>query len=292
MPSKAAKVPAGKRLRARLEQPEILVMMGTHDVLSARMIEAAGFEALCMGGFPIAGSQLGKPDVGLLTFPEALTWVRNICSVTDLPVLADADTGYGNVTNTMRTVEAYEQAGAAAIILEDQVWPKRCGHMEGKDVVPMKEMVTKLRGAARAREHMLICGRTDACDVHGFDDALARSLAYAEAGADIIFFEAVQTEEQMKILNEKIPAFTLVNLVDHGKTPILPAQRLQELGYDVITIPVALSFFYAKQALKFLKQVRADGGAQNLQNEMLTFDEYNALVGLPQIRALEKELGA
>ncbi len=288
--SQKKREPAGVRLRERLKQPEILTMMGTHDVLSARMIEAAGFEAICMGGFPIAGSMLGRPDCGLLTFLEACQWVRNICNVTDLPVLADADTGYGNVTNVMRTVEAYEEAGAAAIILEDQVWPKRCGHMEGKDVIPANEMVTKLRGAVHARSDMLICARTDSCAIHGFEHALERSLAYAEAGADILFFEAVENEAQMKELNEKIPIFTLVNLVDHGKTPILPATRLQELGYDLITIPVALSFFYAKTALAFLKQVRAEGGAQNLQDGMLSFTEYNELVGLPQIRSLEKEL--
>lgn len=282
--------PASIRLRERLQQPEILTMPGTHDVLSARLIEATGFEAMCMGGFPIAGSLLGKPDVGLLTFNESLQWIRNICNVTELPVLADADTGYGNVTNVMRTVEAFEEAGAAAIILEDQVWPKRCGHMDGKDVIPKEEMIVKLRGAVRARDKMLICARTDACAVHGYEEALDRSVAFADVGADIIFFEAVRTEEQMRDLNEKIPAFTQVNLVDHGKTPILPATRLQELGYDLITIPVAVTFHYAKTALAFLKQIRQDGGAQQLQDQMLSFAEYNELVGLPGIRALEKEL--
>lgn len=286
------KTTPGERLRKRMEQPEIIVMMGAHDVLSARMIEKAGFEGICMGGFSASGCLLGQPDVGLLQFHEALAQLRNLCNVTDLLVFADADTGYGNVTNVRRTVEAYEEAGAATILLEDQVWPKRCGHMAGKAVVPRKEMEAKIRGAAKTRETMLITARTDACAVNGFQDALDRSLAYVEAGADAIFFEAVENEEQMYIINEKIPGFTVVNLIDHGKTPLLPAKRLEELGYDMITIAVGLTFFYAKQGLEFCRRVLADGGTHNLHGEMTTFDEYNELVGLPEIRALEKELEA
>lgn len=281
-----------KRLRELIMREEILLLPLAHDALTAKLIERAGFEAFGMGGFATSSTLLGRPDVGLLTFSEMVGYARNLVAATTIPMLADADTGYGNVTNVMRTVSEYERAGVAGLLLEDQVSPKRCGHMAGKEVIPRGEMVGKIRAALRAREdpELLIVGRTDARAPLGLKEAIERGRAYAEAGADMIFVEALETPEEMAEANAAIPAPTLANMVERGRSPLLPARELQALGFAAVAYPITLTLFIAKGALELLCRLREEASNTGLLPELMPFDGYNELVGLGEIRRVEEEL--
>jgi 2-methylisocitrate lyase-like PEP mutase family enzyme len=280
----------GLYLRKRLEQDEFLVAVGTHDPLTALLIEQAGFDLVVVGGYSASASLLGKPDIDLLGFDAMLARVRAVASVTQLPVYADGETGFGNVTNVMRTAEEYEKAGAACIQLEDQIMPKRCGHMSGKQVVPRDEWLAKLKAALHVRREMLIVARTDAGEAVSFEEALTRGKAAADLGADIIFIEALRSEDEMERVNREISAPTVVNMIEGGKTPLFPHIRLKELGFNMVIHPCIVTYFLARQVKEFLSKFKRAGDSAALINDLLPFDEFNEMVGLSDIRALENEI--
>jgi len=273
---------------------EILVMPGIYDGVSAVIAEKLGFKALCLGGYAASASLLGKPDISLLTLTEMTNHLRNITEVTDIPVLADGDTGYGSILNVIRTVREFEKAGAGGLFIEDQVFPKRCGHMEGKQVIPAEDMVSKLKAALDTRidEDMIIMARTDAYAVYGLDEAIRRANLYHEAGADMIFIEAPTTSDEMKRLNQAVSAPSLANMVEGGKTPLRTAKELEEMGYSVAVFPVSAIYAAAKSVWNLLKLLSETGTTQGYEESMFCFDEFNELVNLRQYRKTESGYAA
>lgn len=280
---------ARKTLRQALSKKEILVAPGAHDALTARAIEKAGFQAVYMTGYGQAASALGKPDIGLLSMTEMLDRARKMVSSVDIPVIADADTGFGNAITVMRTVEEYEAAGVAAIQLEDQVAPKRCGHMVGRKVISMEEMVGKIEAAkvARIDEDLVIIARTDARTIHGIDEAIKRAKAYEAAGADVIFVESVESEEEMKRVNEEINVITLANMVEGGRTPLLKNKELEDLGYDLVIWATASTYVVSKAMNDLMENLKNEGTTENYMDKMITFKDFNTLVGLEDYAELE-----
>lgn len=279
----------GKVLRGLLEAKEILIAPGAHDVLTAKIIEKAGFQAVYMTGYGQAASHLGTADVGLMTMSEMLARANNFASAVEVPVIADGDTGFGNAINVMRTVRQYEMAGVAAIQLEDQVAPKKCGHMTGRQVIPMEEMVGKIRAAVEARQNpdFVIIARTDARTIHGIDEAIHRAKAYEEAGADIIFVESPESVEEMKRITSGFNVPVLANMVEGGRTPLLPARELEKLGYDLVIFPTASTYMVAQAMKNLMEELMKTGSTENLISEMISFPEFNELIGLAEIRELE-----
>jgi 2-methylisocitrate lyase-like PEP mutase family enzyme len=216
----------GKALREMLEKPEIVVAPGCYDVLSARLVEQAGFTAAFMTGFGASGSILGQPDYGLMTMNEMLNVCANMTSVLNIPLIGDVDTGYGNPLNVYRTIREFERAGVAAVHIEDQVFPKRCGHMEKKAVIPVEEHVEKIKACMDAREDMLIIARSDARATHGINEAIDRVLAYHEAGADIVYIDAPASVDELRQIGQRARGFKFVNQVERGKTPLLTTGEL------------------------------------------------------------------
>lgn len=280
------------QLKRLLEAPEILVMPGAYDCLSAKIIEAAGFQAVQCSGYGFSASLLGQPDVGLLTFQEVLTQTKNMVNAVSIPVMADGDTGYGNVVNVVRTVREFEGAGAAGVNLEDQIWPKRCGHMAGKEVIPLEEMVKKIEAAVWARRDadFIINARTDARAVYGPEEAIRRAEAYWEAGADLIFLEAPQSIDELKLYADRLAGRGIrisANMLDGGRTPLVTFEDLQAMGYSRCSVPVLSVYAAARGMFDALVQLRADGTNRNLQHRLMPFSEFNRLIGLPEIRDLE-----
>ena len=277
-------------LRERLRDKRILVAPGVYDALGALLAEQAGFEALYLSGASIAYTRLGRPDVGLVSVSEVADTLANICDRVSRPVIVDADTGFGNALNVLRTVRRFESAGAAAIQLEDQAAPKRCGHLEGKTLVPSGEMVGKLKAALDARAGALVIARTDAVAVEGFEPALERAERYLEAGADILFIEALRSEEQMKAAAARFAerAPLLANMVEGGRTPVLPAAALEKLGYRIAIFPGGLARRVAFAAREYFAALKRDGTTAAVQGQMLDFDGINQLIGTPEMLALGK----
>ncbi len=281
------------RLRELMSQPEPILAPGAYDALSARLIEQAGFPAVYMTGFGTAASLLGRPDIGLLSLSQMVDHARRIAQAVSVPVIADADTGYGNALNVMQTVREYERAGAAGLHLEDQVWPKRCGHMEGKRVIDGEEMAEKLRAAVEARssKDFVIIARTDARAVEGLDAALRRGRRYREAGADMLFVEAPQSEDEVAAIAHAFPDTPLFfNWLEGGKTPPIALARLKELGFRVIIFPLAALFTATKAVRDLLSLIRRDGTPEHAGKGMVGFEDFLKVVGLPEIRELEKRL--
>jgi 2,3-dimethylmalate lyase len=273
-------------LRELLAGPEPVPAPGAYDALSARLVERAGFPAVYMTGFGASASLLGRPDIGLLSFAEMAGHARRLVQAVGVPVIADADDGYGNPLNVMRTVREYEAAGVAALHIEDQVAPKRCGHMEGKDVIDAGEMVEKVRAAVEARRELLIIARTDARAVEGLDAALERARRYSEAGADALFVEAPESEDEVAAVAEAFPDVPLVfNWVDGGKTPALPLDRIRELGFALVIFPITTLFAAGAAVAGALARIREDGTPAGL--DVPEFDAFTDMVGLPEVRALE-----
>ncbi len=268
----------------------ILLLPVVHDALCARIAGAAGFQALAVGGYAGSATLLGQPDVSLLTLTEMADYTGRIADASGLPLLVDGDTGHGNVTNVIRTVQLLEKAGAAAILLEDQVFPKRCGHMSGKQVIPPDEMTAKLKAALDARQDMdlVIVARTDVLALAGVEAAIDRACLYWETGADLIFVEAPETVEQMRRLTREIAAPLLANLIPGGRTPLLSAQALQEMGFAAVAFPTVNTYVIAKAVQESFTRLRATGSLEELLDRMVHFEEFNDLVGLSQIRAMEE----
>lgn len=276
--------------RKLINDPEILVLPGAHDALTARVIEKTGFKAVTCGGYSLAASLLGKPDIGLLGMKEMADQYRNMVEAVDIPVFADGDTGYGDVNNVMRTVREYEKAGVAGLFIEDQVFPKRCGHMEGKNVIPAEEMVAKIRAAVYAREDedLVLMARTDALAVHGIDEAIRRGNLYAEAGADLIFIEAVCTVEDMKRVNAEISKPTLANMIEGGKSPLLTNRELEEIGYNVVVYPCTLTYAVTKASLECMEVLKNTGTTAGFMSNLVPFEEFFRFIGAEEIRKKEK----
>lgn len=281
----------GAVLRGLFAEKKLVVAPGAHDALTARIIEKSGFKAVYMTGYGQAASHLGCPDVGLLTLTEMVDRARNIAACVDIPVIADADTGFGNAVNVQRTIREYEAAGVAAIQLEDQVSPKRCGHMLGREVINKDEMVGKIKAAVDARrdEGMMIIARTDARTVHGIEEALARGKAYEEAGADIVFIESPENVDEMRRINQEIKVPTLANMVEGGRTPLLPNSELEALGFGIVIYPTASTYMTSKAMLDLMEHLMQEGTTKGIMDKMVTFTEFNELIGLPGINELGRK---
>jgi methylisocitrate lyase len=277
------------RFRRLIEADEILVMPVAHDSLTARIIERTGFRAVACGGYGATASMLGAPDSSQLSMTEMADFYARICEATSLPVFVDGDTGFGNSTNVARMVRRFERAGVAGLFIEDQVFPKRCGHMTGKDVVPAADMVEKLKAALDARHDpdLVIMARTDALAVHGLDDAIARGQLYREAGADLIFVEAPADRDEMRRICREIDAPCLANNLDGGRSPLVPAAELQEIGYATVAFPVTATYTIAKAVSEVMAVLAREGTTASQAHRMTGFDEFNELVGLTEMRARE-----
>src|SRR5882724_2273186 len=248
-------------LRQLLHQPGIIVAPGAYDCLTAKIIEREGFPVVYMTGAGTAVTRVGKPD---------LAYASAIASTISVPLIADADTGYGGALNVYRTIQEYEKAGVAALHIEDQAFPKRCGHLDGKEVVPRAEMVVKLRAACDARtdEDFVIIARTDALAVTGLDDTLRRCAAYAEAGADVLFVEALRTQEEIDRVRHEVDVPLLYNFVEHGKSPLLPVSQLEALGFKLVIFPGSLMLSVYTLAQRILREIRQHGTTASLLGEM------------------------
>ena len=283
-------------LRQQIAAGRIVETPGCYDGLSALLIEQAGFTSAYLSGAAIAYTRFGRSDVGLVSMSEVADTLALITDRVTIPVIVDADTGFGNALNVQRTVRSFERAGAAAIQLEDQSTPKRCGHLAGKNLIGTDEMVGKLKAALDARRsaETLIVARTDAIAVEGFDAAIERAERFIEAGADILFVEAPQNDTQLAAVparfKQRIPL--LANMVEGGKTPIHPAAELQEMGYSVVIFAAGLARAFAHMAQEYLQSLRRAGSTAPFRNRMLDFDGLNAAIGTPELLARGKRYDA
>lgn len=278
-------------LRDRILDGEMVLAPGCYDALGARLIEEAGFSAAYMTGFGSSASRLGRPDIGLMSLPEMVDNARRLAQAVEIPVIADADTGYGNSINVIRTVHEYEAAGVSAIHIEDQVMPKKCGHMEGKQVVPTAEMAAKVSAAVAARrsEDFLIIARTDARAAEGLEAALERARSYREAGADALFIEAPQSVQEIETVARSFPDVPLLfNYAEGGKTPPISHARLRALGFRVVIFPLTLLLTATAAMRAALARIRSDGTPIELLPSLLSFEDFLEFIGIAEVRQLEQ----
>lgn len=276
------------RLRELLAGPAALRAPGAYDGLSARLVEQAGFDAVYMTGFGTSATLLGRPDVGLLTQTEMVDNARRIVQAVDVPVIADADTGYGNPVNVLRTVREYEQAGVAAIQLEDQVAPKRCGHMSGKEVVSTADMCAKIAAAVAARHDpdLVVIARTDVAETQGVAAAVERAKAFRDTGADVLFVEAPRTAQDVETVARELAGTPLLfNWVEGGRTAPVPLERVEELGYRLVIFPVSTLLAATAAMRRVLERLRTTGSTDGPGLE--PFEDFLDLIGLPEVRAVE-----
>jgi methylisocitrate lyase len=280
-----------RRLRKLLQRDGILVVPGAYDALTARMIEKVGFDAVYMTGGGTVTSLAGLPDNGLITLTEMAMNARYIAEATSIPVISDADTGYGNAVNVMRTVWEFERAGVAGIHIEDQVAPKRCGHLEGKEVVSTEEMVGKIRAARAARNDsdFVIIARVDARAVLSFDEAVRRGQAYLEAGADVIFPEALENEEEFRGYAKAVKAPLLANMTEFGKSPYLSAKQFEEMGYKIVIFPVTALRMALKAVWEYLTILKEKGTQKGIVDRMFTRKELYELIDYDSFNAYERD---
>ena len=276
-------------LRERLKKSGIIIAPGVYDCLSARIVEQCGFEAAFMTGFGASGSILGEPDYGLMTMNEMAEVCANMNYFLNIPLIGDIDTGYGNPLNVYRTVRVFERAGMAAVHLEDQVFPKRCGHMDKKTVIPMEEHVEKIRAAVEARDEMMIIARTDAYATRGLDETLRRLEAYRDAGADIIYADGLPNAEAMREVCKIPNVYKFGNQVEGGKSPVLSFEELEDIGYDIVIYPTCTVFCAAAAMRKMLTQLKAEHTNGNIiaSGQVTGFGEYNAIVGMKELTDME-----
>ncbi|TZE81515.1 isocitrate lyase/PEP mutase family protein [Calorimonas adulescens] len=281
----------GRIIKQYIERKKILVSPGAFNSISAKMVEQAGFPSVYLTGYGAAANLLGAPDIGLLSMSEMVKHLKYMNEAVNIPIIADADTGYGNALNVYRTVKEYEKAGAAAIQLEDQTWPKRCGHMEGKEVISAEEMVGKLKAALDARDDddTLIIARTDALAPLGFDEAIRRANLYKETGADIIFVEAPPDIEQLKRIPREVNAPILANMIEGGKTPVLSSKQLEEMGFAIVIYPLSALYMMTKAVKDVLTELKEKDTTQGMVDKMISFKEFNEIVELSKIRENEKK---
>ncbi len=282
--------PAGERFRAALSRPGILQMPGAHNGQAALQAKAAGFEALYLSGAAMTAS-MGIPDLGMITVDEVCFFVRQIARATGLPLLVDGDTGYGEALNVMHMVRSFEDAGAGAVHIEDQLLPKKCGHLNDKKIADAHDMAAKIAAAARARRHLFIIARTDAAASEGMDGAVARAKLYLEAGADAIFPEALNTEDMFREFARRVPGVTLLaNMTEFGRTPFYTASEFEAMGYKMVIWPVSSLRVANKAQADLYAAIRRDGGAQNMVEHMQTRAELYATIGLHAYEALDASI--
>ena len=278
-----------KRLQELLQKPDILP--GVYDALTAKIAAEVGFEALVMGGYSIAASRLGQPDVGYLSMTEMTQALKGIVDATELPVFADGDTGYGNALSVRRTMQEYERAGAAAVLFEDQVWPKRCGHMAGKQVIEAAEHARKLRAAADARtdSDFLLIARTDARAVNGLDDAIERGKLYLANGAEALFIEAPQNIGELETIARAFPDTVLIaNMIEGGRTPNLTAKDLENIGFKIVFWPCSALYVITQAFKEAMTVLHETGTTKGYEDKMMHFSDFNRFIGLESYMELEK----
>ncbi len=285
--------PMTKRLRELLARPKVLMAPGAADALTARLIAKHGFEAIYMTGAGTTAVRLGMPDVGLLTMNEMVDNARSIADASQLPLIADADTGYGGPVNVQRTVRAYERAGVAGIHIEDQQWPKRCGHLAGKSLIPAEEMAAKIRAGIDAKldPDFVLIARTDALAVEGFERAMERCRLYEEAGADMIFLEAPSKMEHLAAIPKAFRKPTLYNMASSGKTPFLPADEIQKLGFKVIIYPNFALLSAITAINKTLTEIKTKGTPAGIVHDIASFQDFFNLVGMKEVQDAEAKYG-
>lgn len=281
--------PMGERLQLLWERPEILQTPGAHNALSALLAKRAGFEALYLSGGAVSAS-LGLPDLGVITIEEVLVFVRSITRATDLPLIVDGDTGYGEALNVMRLVRDLEDAGAAAVQLEDQILPKKCGHLSDKRLVEPEAMATKIAAAVKSRRHLRIIARTDAIASEGLDAAISRAQLYRAAGADMIFPEALIDAEDMARFTAAVSAPMLANMTEFGKTPYLTAAQFQDLGFDLVIWPVSSLRAAAERIDTLYKHLASDGGQGGFLDQMMSRKEIYEVIGYHDYEALDDSI--
>jgi methylisocitrate lyase len=282
------------RIHQILQEVGPTAFAGVYDALSAKLAQRAGFPLAFVSGYSVAATFLGEPDLGILTQTEMIDHARRICSSVSIPVIVDADTGYGNPLNVFRTVRELIAAGAAGCFLEDQVWPKRCGHLRGKRIVDRPEYVNKIRAAVEARgdRDFFIVARTDALAVQGMDEAVARVVAAREAGADASFIEAPSSVDELATIGRRAPAPNVANMIEGGRTPVLPREELARLGFHLILYPLAGLFSAAKSLAQMYAKLRRDGSTTGAEDQLMSFEEFNTLIGVEEKYRLAERFGA
>ena len=279
----------GSLIHRALAERGQLIMPGVYDALSAKIAARAGFEVVFITGYSLSATILGEPDFGLLTQTEVVNAAQRICSVIDTPVIVDADTGYGNAINVIRTVQDLIRAGAGGMFLEDQIWPKRCGHMKGKQVIPLDEQLKKLNAAKEAKgdDDFFIVARTDSRQALGLREAISRGIAFKSAGADAVFIEAPETKEEMKEIARNVPGPLVANMLERGVTPLMGPQELKDLGFELIVWPLAPLYSVAKSLSEVYTTLRREGSTLSILDRLMPFDEFNEIVGLNEKYALD-----
>jgi len=276
-------------LKQQLKSKDLVVAPGIFDMISVKVADSVGFDALYMTGYGVTASYLGLPDAGITTYTDMVSRIRATKAISATPLVADGDTGYGGLLNVQHTVRGYEAAGAAAIQLEDQEFPKKCGHMLGRRVIPLEDMVAKIRVAVESRESsdFLIIARTDARTTHGLDEALRRADAFAEAGADVLFVESPESVEEMRTIGARFDTPLLANMVEGGRTPVLDKKTLEEVGYSIAIFP-ALGFLAAGEAMRnAFGQLKAKGSSDQVDVPLYPFKDFSALMGFDEVTAFD-----
>ena len=280
-------------LRKLLKTNKPILVPGIYDALSAKIAQQVGFEAVFHTGYGTAATLLGVPDIGLVSFSEMKERVSNICNSIDIPVVADADTGYGNSLNTMRTVKDYIRSGASGLILEDQVWPKKCGHMKGKAVIPLDEMESKIKAASQSRKEeksdLVIVGRTDSLAIEGVDQAIDRVKRYHKAGADVLFIEAPDKIDELELIAKQIKLPLLLNQLEGGRTPLITMEQAKKIGFKIILFPLTSLYSSTKALFDSLSYLKKHQTSVGIEDQLVTFDKFNKIVNYDDFIKLEKK---
>jgi len=284
---------AEEKMHPLVRDNQVILAAGVYDALSAKLAERAGFKVVVLTGFGVAATLIGEPDFGILTQTQILDAAWRVVDAVEIPVVVDGDTGYGGALNVMHMVSELVRMGASGILLEDQTWPKRCGHMRGKSVVPAEEHVAKIRAAREARGDALftITARTDARDPLGLEEAILRGKAYKEAGADLIFIEAPQSVEELKRIAEEVPGPLVINNIEGGRTPILPLEELREMGFISVGYVLSGLFASAKALSDTYAYLLEHGNTGGIRDSMMPFDEFNEMIGLEEKFRLDEQFG-
>jgi len=279
--------PKADRLQQLLDRKGIIVMPGCYDALTAKMIEREGLDVGFMSGFCVSSTKLGMPDTGLISFSEMAEQVRNICNVTSIPIIFDGDTGYGNAVNVYRTVRGFADAGAAAVMIEDQKWPKKCGHTKGKDVVDVEEANSRIKAAVDAskmnNKDILVMARTDAIATRGLNDAIKRMQTFSELGADILFVEAIKSKEDMKTVIKEVPGHHMINLIEDGETPLLEMNELEDIGFKIAVFPLTLM----SSSVKIMQQCLKNMKNKTYNKDVSKFSDLRDIVGFNEYYDIE-----
>lgn len=280
-------------LKKMFQEPGIIIAPGAYDALSAKLIEKAGFKVVQHSGYGTAATLLAKPDVGLVDFSEMCNQVKSIARAVSVPVIGDADTGYGNALNVNRTVKEYIWAGAAGLFIEDQIWPKRCGHMFGKEVISKEEMMGKIKAAVDVKNEedpdFMICFRTDAVAVNGIDDAINRAKAAVDLGVDYVFIEAYENRNQMEKALKEIKAPIMLNIIEGGKTPLVSVKEAEKMGFKIVVFPLTTLYSAAKGMIDVLEILKKEGSAESYMNNLITFPEFAKIVNIKGVREIEEK---